>query len=57
MHFSYFQVLVIIMNNGKSEAVLIQYEEFVNYQEFLHIRYVKEKLAEAIAHNPGVYSN
>ena len=45
---------VIITNNGKSEAVLIPYEEFVKYEEFLHIRYVKEKLAEAelIAENP-----
>jgi len=40
---------VIITNNGKSEAVLIPYEEFMKYEEFLHIRYVKEKLAEAEA--------
>ena len=40
---------VIITNNGKSEAVLIPYENFVKYEEFLHIRYVKEKLAEAEA--------
>jgi len=40
---------VIITNNGKSEAVLISYEEFEKYQEFLHVRYVKEKLAEAEA--------
>ena len=38
---------VIITNNGKSEAVLIPYDEFEKYQEFLHILYVKEKLAEA----------
>jgi len=45
---------VIITNNGKSEAVLISFDEFEKYQEFLHIRYVKEKLAEAeaIADNP-----
>jgi prevent-host-death family protein len=45
---------VIITNNGKSEAVLIPYDEFVKYEEFLHIRYVKEKLAEAeaLAGNP-----
>ena len=50
---------VIITNNGKSEAVLIPYEEFVSYQEFLHIRYVKEKLAEAeaISNNPEEWSN
>ena len=40
---------VIITNNGKSEAVLIPYDEFERYQEFSHIRYVKEKLAEAEA--------
>jgi prevent-host-death family protein len=40
---------VIITNNGKSEAVLISFDEFEKYQEFLHIRYVKEKLAEAEA--------
>ena len=40
---------VIITNNGKSEAVLIPYEEFEKYEEFLHIRYVKQKLAEAEA--------
>jgi len=46
---------VIITNNGKSEAVLISFEEFEKYQEFLHILYVKEKLAEAeaIADNPN----
>jgi len=46
---------VIITNNGKSEAVLISYEEFEKYQEFLHVRYVKEKLAEAetLADDPG----
>ena len=45
---------VIITNNGKSEAVLISFDEFEKYQEFLHIRYVKEKLAEAesVADNP-----
>jgi prevent-host-death family protein len=45
---------VIITNNGKSEAVLIPFDEFEKYEEYLHIRYVKEKLAEAeaIANNP-----
>jgi prevent-host-death family protein len=45
---------VIITNNGKSEAVIISFDEFEKYQEFLHIRYVKEKLAEAeaLADNP-----
>ena len=46
---------VIITNNGKSEAVLIPYDEFEKYTEFLHIRYVQEKLieAEAIADDPN----
>lgn len=45
---------VIITNNGKSEAVLISYDEFERYEEYLHVRYVKEKLAEseALASNP-----
>ncbi|MCL2212656.1 MAG: type II toxin-antitoxin system Phd/YefM family antitoxin [Oscillospiraceae bacterium] len=40
---------VIITNNGKSEAVIISYEEYAKYEEYLHIRYTKEKLAEAEA--------
>ena len=40
---------VIITNNGKSESVLISFDEFEKYQEFLHICYIKEKLAEAEA--------
>ena len=46
---------VIITNNGKSEAVIIPYEEFERYEEYLHIFYVKGKLAEAeaIAGDPG----
>ena len=45
---------VIITNNGKSEVAVIPYEDFAKYEEYLHIRYVKEKLAEAesIADNP-----
>ena len=38
---------VIITNHGKSEAVLIPYEEFEIYQEFAHRRYIAKKLAEA----------
>ena len=46
---------VILTDNGKSEAVIIPYDEFERYEEFLHIRYVEEKLAEAEAkaHDPG----
>ena len=40
---------VIITNNGKSEAVLIGFEDFRKYEEFLHYRYIDEKLAEAEA--------
>ena len=40
---------VIITNNGKSESVLISFDEFEKYQEFSHICYIKEKLAEAEA--------
>ena len=49
---------VIITNNGKSEAVLIPYEDMEKYQEYLHIRYVREKLAEAeaVADNPDEWA-
>lgn len=40
---------VIITNNGKSESVLISFEEFKKYEEFLHYRFIEEKLAEAEA--------
>ena len=40
---------VIITNNGKSESVLISFESFKKYEEFLHYRYIDEKLAEAEA--------
>ena len=45
---------VIITNNGKSESVLISFEEFEKYEEYIHMRYVEQKLAEAeaIATNP-----
>jgi len=38
---------VIITNNGKSESVLISYDEFTKYEEFIHMRYVEKKLQEA----------
>ena len=46
---------IIITNNGKSEAVLIPYDEYEKYTEFLHIRYVQDKLieAEAAADDPN----
>ena len=50
---------VIITNNGKSEAVIIPYEDYAKYEEYQHIRYVKEKLAEAeaVAQNPDEWSS
>ncbi len=40
---------VLITNNGRGEAVLIGVEDYAEYEEFLHIRYVQEKLTEAEA--------
>ncbi|MCL2838742.1 MAG: type II toxin-antitoxin system Phd/YefM family antitoxin [Oscillospiraceae bacterium] len=46
---------IIITNNGKSESVLISMDSFKKYEEFLHYRYIDEKLAEAEtqANNPN----
>ena len=41
---------VVITNNGRGEAVLIGIDEYADFQEFAHRRYVKEKLAEAKAY-------
>ncbi len=38
---------VIITNNGRGESVLIGIEDYAKYEEFLHHRYVQEKLSEA----------
>ena len=38
---------VIITNNGRGEAVLIGIDEYAEFQEFAHRRYVKEKLLDA----------
>ena len=38
---------VIITNNGRGEAVLIGIEDYAEYEEFLHHRYVAEELAQA----------
>ncbi|MCL2336019.1 MAG: type II toxin-antitoxin system Phd/YefM family antitoxin [Firmicutes bacterium] len=40
---------IIVTNNGKCEAVIIPYEQFEDYQEYAHKRYVAKKLAEAEA--------
>ena len=38
---------VIITNNGRAEIVLVKIEDYAKYEEFLHWRYVDEKLSEA----------
>lgn len=40
---------IIITNNGKGEAVLINMEDYAAYEEYLHFKYVNEKLEEAEA--------
>lgn len=40
---------VVITNNGRGEAVLINIDDYADYEEYLHRRYVAEKLAEAEA--------
>ena len=40
---------VIITNNGRGEAVLINIDEYAAFEEYTHKRYVAEKLAEAEA--------
>ena len=38
---------VIITNNGKGDTVLINMEDYAQYEEFLHFRYVQEELCKA----------
>ena len=38
---------VIITNNGKADMVLIKMDDYKKYEEFLHLRYIDERLAEA----------
>ena len=38
---------VVITNNGRGTSVLIGIEEYSQYEEFLHIQYIKKKLDEA----------
>lgn len=38
---------VILTNNGKPDAVLINMEEYAEFEKFMHLRYVQEKLAES----------
>jgi prevent-host-death family protein len=38
---------IIITNKGKGEAVLINIEDYADYEDYIHKRYVREKLSEA----------
>ena len=38
---------VIITKNGRSSAVLLSIEDYLDYEEFMHVKYVAEKLKEA----------
>jgi len=38
---------VIITKNGRGTAVLLNIEDFADYEEFLHAKYVAKKLKEA----------
>ena len=38
---------VIITNRGRSESVLIPFADYQDYEEYLHYRYVREKLCTA----------
>ncbi len=38
---------VIITNNGQADAVLINMDEYAEFERFMHLQYVREKLAES----------
>ena len=38
---------VIITNHGRGESVLINIDDYAEYEKFLHHRYISEKLGEA----------
>lgn len=38
---------VIITNHGRGESVLINIDEYAQYEEYLHLRYVEQMLGEA----------
>ena len=46
---------VIITKNGRGAAVLINIDDYAEVEEYLHIKYVREKLEEAEleAQKPG----
>ena len=45
---------VILTSGGKHEAAIIPFDEFERYQKYVHVRNVKQKLAEIeeLAENP-----
>jgi len=45
---------VVLTNRGRGETVLIDFEDYALYEEYLHQKYIDEKLREAIkeAQNP-----
>ena len=47
---------VVITKNGRGVAVLINFEDYAGVEEYLHYKYVAEKLqeAETAAASPGV---
>ncbi|GHT65684.1 hypothetical protein FACS1894110_08100 [Spirochaetia bacterium] len=38
---------IIITNKGRGESVLINIEDYADYEDYVHRRYIREKLAEA----------
>ena len=47
---------VIITKNGRGTAVLINFDDYAEVEEYLHVKYVKNKLEEAEleVQKPGV---
>ena len=45
---------IIITNNGVGESVLIGIEDFAEYEEFLHHRFIYEKLQKSKAGAVGL---
>ena len=47
---------VIITNNGVGESVLINFDDFADYQEYLHHRFIFDELQKSKneANNPSV---
>ena len=47
---------IIITNNGVGEAVLIGFEDYAKYEEYLHHRYIHNELqkSKALASEPNV---